>query len=62
MTEYERGLRDAARVCRTVARAEAPWRKQQYDDGRLTRSTNVSKRERARGAIRCAIEIESLAK
>lgn len=50
--DYLRGLADAAKICRAIAREQAPWRTIQC------RTTNINRRERARAAIRCAMRID----
>jgi len=59
MTDYERGLADAAKICRSVAQSNAPWRGTRFEyPGHLGSFTILNRKERARGAIRCARAIE----
>ncbi len=61
MTEYERGLRDAAQICREQARACLPFRSFSFSWWRKKpqKHINLNMRERARMAIRCAQAIEN---
>ena len=63
MSDYERGLADAAAICRKQARACMPFRRFAFQFGpmlpRLVRATNIQKQERARMAIKCARAIDA---
>lgn len=60
MTEYERGLRDAAQMCRDQARACLPIRSFSFFwwSKKPEMRISIQKKERARMAIRCAQAIE----
>lgn len=62
MTDYERGLADAAAICRRVARDFGPvtsWRWSALGIPRTYKSVNIGRRGKVLGAIRCARSIES---
>lgn len=57
MTDYQRGLADAAAACRAEARACWPWWR--WRDG-IGRMKSVARWNQARMAIRCARAIEAI--
>lgn len=64
MTEYERGLRDAAKICREQARTCVPFRVPVFQLGflpRISEKVFITKEAMARMAVRCARAIENAA-